>query len=300
MYPYLPTILKRGLGGGNLVSKIAKIGILKIGCVGSAPLLEFLLDERAERKDIEVRVVGSGASMNHRQSMEAADSLVRYKPDFAIIISPNATIRGPKVGREVLANTGVPIIIISDSPTKKIVKELEADGFGYIIVEADAMIGARREFLDPIEMALYNSDIIRVLAITGVFRLIVNEIDKVIGLVKKGEKIKLPKIIIDDEKATNASGLVNNYAKSKAMAAHEIARRVSDITRKGCFVIQEWSNYTTIVASAHEMMHSAAKLADEAREIEKGGDHVLRQPHHSDGMVLRKLKLIEKPSRLIK
>ena len=65
------------------MSKIVKIGILKLGCVGSAPLLEFLLDERAERRDIEVRVVGSGASMNPRQCKEAAEVLIQYKPDFS-------------------------------------------------------------------------------------------------------------------------------------------------------------------------------------------------------------------------
>lgn len=47
------------------MSKTVKIGILKVGCIGSAPLLEFLLDERAERRDIAVRVVGSGAKELH-------------------------------------------------------------------------------------------------------------------------------------------------------------------------------------------------------------------------------------------
>ncbi len=279
------------------MSKIVKIGILKLGCIGSAPLLEFLLDERAERRDIEVRVVGSGASMNPRQCKEAAEVLIQYKPDFSVVISPNAAVRGPKVGRELLSKAGLPTLVVSDLPAKKITKELEADGFGYIIVEADAMIGARREFLDPIEMALFNSDMIRVLAITGVFRVLINELDKVIELIKMGKKVILPKIIINDEKASTYSGLVNSYAKGKAMAAHEIAKNVGRVTRKGCFVIQEWEKYTTVVASAHEMMRNAAKLADEAREIEKTGDHVTRYPHHPDGSYTRKLKLIEKPSK---
>ena len=37
-------------------------------------------------------------------------------------------------------------------------------------MKADAMIGARREFLDPIEMADYNGNLIKVLAGTGAFR----------------------------------------------------------------------------------------------------------------------------------
>jgi methylenetetrahydromethanopterin dehydrogenase len=281
------------------MTRIVKIGILKVGCVGSTPLFEFLLDERAERRDIEVRVVGSGASMNPKQCMEAATALVQYEPDFATVISPNATVRGPKVGRDTLANAGIPTIVVSDSPTKKIAKELENKGFGYIIVEADAMIGARREFLDPVEMVLFNSDMMRVLAVTGVFRILISELDKVIEFVKRNEKITLPKIIINDVKASIASGLENSYAKAKAMAAHEIAKRVAGVTHKSCFVIQDWKKYTTLVASAHEMMRNAAKLVDEAREIEKGGNHVFRQPHHPDGTVLHKLKLIEKPSKPI-
>ena len=159
------------------------------------------------------------------------------------------------------------------------------------------MIGARREFLDPVEMSIFNSDIIKVLAVTGVLPILANEIDELIGALKKGMEISLPKIIIDGEKAISASGLVNPYARAKAMAAHEIAKRVSGLTNKGCFAIKEWERYTLVVASAHEMMRYAAKLADEAREIEKNGDNLLRKPHHNDGAILTKSKLIEKPSR---
>jgi len=35
-------------------SKVVKIGVAKVGNIGSSPLLEFLLDERAERNDIAV------------------------------------------------------------------------------------------------------------------------------------------------------------------------------------------------------------------------------------------------------
>ena len=161
------------------------------------------------------------------------------------------------------------------------------------------MIGARREFLDPIEMALFNADMIRVLAITGVFRVLINELDKVIELIKTGKRVILPKIIINAEKAVTHSSLLNSYAQGKAMAAHEIAKNVGSVNRKGCFVIQEWEKYTTTVASAHEMMRNAAKLADEAREVEKTGDHVMRYPHHSNGLQSRKKKLIEKQIILI-
>ena len=38
------------------MSKEVRIGILKLGCIGSLPLLEFLLDERADRKDVDIMV----------------------------------------------------------------------------------------------------------------------------------------------------------------------------------------------------------------------------------------------------
>ena len=41
----------------------------------------------------------------------------------------------------------------------------------------------------------------------------------------------------------------------------------------------------------------AARMADEAREIEKKGDAVLREPHFKDGSRGRKRALIEKPKR---
>jgi methylenetetrahydromethanopterin dehydrogenase len=275
---------------------VIKIGILKIGCVGVAPLLEFLLDERAERTDIEVRVVGTGASMRPDQSEDAANQLLGFKPDFAIVVSPNATLAGPKAGRETLANAGVPVLVVSDSPTRRITKELDEAGFGYIINEADAMIGARREFLDPVEVALYNSDILRVLSLTGILPILIKSVDNIIATIKVGEKPVLPRIIVNRDMAITEAGLTNPYAIAKAIAAHDIAKTVAGINTEGCFLVKEWEKYTMLVASAHEMMRYAAKLADEAREIEKRGDTVLRRPHARDGAVLRKTRLIEKPT----
>jgi len=261
------------------------------------PLLEFLLDERADRKDIEVRVVSAGAKMGPEHCSEVATRMVDVKPHFSIFISPNATLPGPSKGRKILADAGIPTIVISDSPTKKIIKDLEADGFGYLIIEADAMIGARREFLDSVEMALFNSNIIKVLAITGVFNLVFKEIDKVIRAMKNGEEPALPRIVVDKEKATAAARFKNPYAKSKAMAAYEISRGVVNLTTESCFIVKEWERYILIAAAAHEMMQYAAKLAEEAREIEKGGDTLLREPHSPDGAIMEKRKLIEKPTK---
>lgn len=279
------------------MSQVVKIGVVKAGCIGTMPLLEFLLDERADRKDIEVRVISAGAKMGPEHCDEVATKMVDFKPAFAIFISPNATLPGPSKGRKTLADAGIPTIVISDGPTKKIIKDLEAAGFGYLIIEADAMIGARREFLDPIEMALFNANIIKVLATTGVFNIVFREIDNVIQSIKNGEKPTLPRIVVDKEKASSAAGFKNPYAKSKAMAAHEISRRVAGLTTEACFKVKEWGRYTSIAAAAHEMMRYAAKLAEDARESEKGGDTVLRKPHHPDGRILEKRRLIEKPTK---
>ena len=280
-----------------LITMVVRIGFGKLGNIGSAPLLEFLLDERAERKDIEVRVVSSGAKMGVEHATDIAQKLGEFKPDLAIVTSPNATLPGPTKLREILIGSGIPTIVISDSPTKKAVQGIEKSGTGYLIVDADSMIGARREFLDPSEMALFNADLFKVLTVTGVFNVLWQEIDKAIRLIQSGGAATLPRIVINREKAIEASGLNNPYARAKAVAAHEIARRVADLTVEGCFVVKEWERYTQLVAAAHEMMREAAKLAEEAREIEKAEDMILRTPHNDEGAILQKRKLLEKPSQ---
>jgi methylenetetrahydromethanopterin dehydrogenase len=280
-----------------VISLVVRVGFAKLGNIGSAPLLEFLLDERAERQDIDVRVVSSGAKLGTEQAAEVAKVMIELKPDLAVVVSPNATLPGPTKLREMLSDANILTVAVSDGPGKKAIPKMEEKGIGYIIIDADAMIGARREFLDPIEMALFNADIIRVLAITGVFNCLLREIDALIEACKKGLKPTLPKLTISRDKALDAAGFLNPYARAKAEAAHEIARRVADLSVEGCFVVKEWERYTQIVASAHEMMRTAASLADEAREIEKQADTVLRVPHYDDGSVLSKRKLFEKPSK---
>jgi len=81
------------------------------------------------------------------------------------------------------------------------------------------------------------------------------------------------------------------------MAAYEIAAAVAKLTTAACFKIKEWERYTMYAAAAHEVMRYAALLADEAREIEKHGDTVLRRPHSRKGEILKKSRLIEKPAK---
>jgi len=289
--------MKEGYWGITMEGRIIKIGVVKCGCIGTAPLLEFLFDERADRVDLDVRVVGSGAKMGAAQAEEVAKKILDFNPDLVIIISPNAALPGPSKAREILAQSNIPTIVISDQPGKKAVKDIEGKNMGYFIIPADAMIGARREFLDPVEMAIFNANLIKVLSVTGVFSIVYREIAKVIDQIKRGEKPELPRIIINKETVVKAAGFQNPYALAKAMAAYEIARNAADLTVEGCFVIKEMERYVPIVAAAHEMIQIAAALAEEAREIEKYGDHLLRMPHHKTGEILTKRKLIEKPKK---
>ena len=167
------------------MSKV-KIGFLKVGNIGCNPLAEFLLDERAEREDIEVRVFGSGSKMDPDSCIAVTNAGVGYKPDLMVFMSPNAALPGPTKAREILKASGIPTVVVSDNPAKKAVKAIEEAGIGYIIVEGDVMIGARKEFLDPAEMACFNSDIIKVLAACGAFEVLSSELDKLIAAIKSG------------------------------------------------------------------------------------------------------------------
>ena len=171
---------------------------------------------------------------------------------------------------------------------------MDEQGLGYIIVMADPMIGAQREWLDPTEMAIFNSDILKVLAETGALRLVQKTIDGVIEQAEAGE-IELPKLIITAEKAVEAAEFSNPYAKAKAIAAYEMAGSVANLDMKGCFMTKGYENFIPLVAAAHEIAASAAKLAQEARELEKSNDTVLRTPHMKEGNLGRKTDLISKP-----
>jgi len=275
-----------------------RVGVIKLGCIGCAPLFEYLLDERADRGDITVRVVTSGAKMNPEEAEQLVKMLEPFKPQLIVVLSPNAALPGPTKAREAAKALNVPVVVVSDAPAKKAVAKFEEGGFGYIIVEADSMIGARREFLDPVEMALFNADVIRVLAITGVFNTLVKAVDEMIAAIKRGEEVKLPKIVVNKDLAIENAGFSNPYAQAKAMAAFEAARRVADLTTEGCFKVQEWAKYIPLIAAGHELMRYAAKLADEAREIEKSADQVMRMPHRASGELAVKRRLVEKLPKL--
>jgi methylenetetrahydromethanopterin dehydrogenase len=158
------------------------------------------------------------------------------------------------------------------------------------------MIGARREFLDPTEMASFNADVIKVLSLTGAYRVVQNAIDGMVADCEAGKAPELPKIILTAEKAVAAADFKSPYAQAKAYAAYEAAGLVANIDMKGCFMLQDSNQYIPVVAAAHELIRVAANLATEAREIEKGNDTILRNPHGADGSQVSKTKLMDKPS----
>lgn len=273
-----------------------KIGVFKCGNIASSPIFELLLDELADRQDIKTRTVTTGSKMGVEDIEEALPKIFEFNPDLLILISPNPSIAGPVKVREKLSGSGIPSLVVSDAPGKRIKAELEKQGLGYIIVTGDPLIGARREFLDPIEMAVFNSNIIKVLAITGVYRIIHQQIDKLMYAIKTGLSPVLPKLIIDVNCIRDSSDFKNPYAKAKAMAAYELTEKIAEINLQACFIEKESDKYIPLVACAHEIAQTAARLAEEAREIEKYNDTLVRKPHAKDGKAKIKTKLMLPPA----
>ena len=273
---------------------MVKVTFLKIGYIGTTNLIDALLDERASRRGISVRVVSSGCKMDDDEAVDAAKIAASVPSDLYVVVSPNAGLSGPTKAREVLKETGTPIIVVSDEPSRKAARKLPEEGIGYIVLYGDPMIGAKRDFLDPVEMAIFNSDVLRVLAVTGVFRLLHTELDRVIKQIADGEEVELPQVVVNKEKALAHSGLENPYARAKAMASFEAARRVAVLDTEGCFKTKGKENYIPIITAAHELMRQAALMADEAREIEKVNDSVKRVVHFRSGELRSKTKLFSK------
>jgi methylenetetrahydromethanopterin dehydrogenase len=273
---------------------LVKVTFVKIGYIATTTVIDALLDERSGRKDLQMRVVSSSVSMEEDASIEVAKIAAGVPSDLYVVVSPNAAMPGPTKAREALRATGKPIIVVSDEPSRKTLKENPVEGLGFIIVTNDPMIGAKQSFLDPVEMALFNSDAIKVLAVTGSFRIIQQELDKVIEQLGKGEKPTLPQVVIEKEAALAAAHISNPYAQGKAIAAFEAARRVATLSTEGTFKIEEPERYLPILAAAHELIRLAAKTADEAREVEKANDTAVRLAHFSKGETRKKTKLSDK------
>jgi len=113
---------------------------------------------------------------------------------------------------------------------------------------------------------------------------------------KAGLNPQLPRLIIDTDEIRETSDFKNPYAKAKAMAAYELTKRIAEINVRACFVEKEKEKYIPLVACAHEIAQVAARLAEEAREIEKYSDTLVRRPHSKDGKPKIKDKLMLPPT----
>lgn len=271
-----------------------KIGFVKLGNIATSLAIDLALDEIAERTDIEFKIQSFGPKMTKKEG-EAAMELKAWGPQLVVITSPNAATAGPTAAREALK--GLPTIVISDGPTKKESRDvLAAEGFGYIILPVDPLIGAKREFLDPAEMALFNSDALKVLAACGAVRLVQEELDKAMAAIAGGEA-KLPQILATPEKCAERMDFKNPYARAKAIGALHMAQTVATIDAQACFKLKELGPIALAAAAGHEVMRAAARLADESRELEKAGDSVSRKPHARSGELMKKTGLLDKPER---
>lgn len=270
-----------------------KVGIIKTGNIGTSTIIDLILDERADREDIDVRTISSGAKMEEEQVKDILPKIFDFNPDIIIYISPNPNAKQPGVIRNKLSKLGIPSIVVGDQPGEKAINKMKEQNLGFILIRADAMIGARREFLDPTEMALFNADVLKVLSITGTLRLVHNAIDAVIKQFEEGEPVELPEIVVTAELAVFNAGFKNPYAMGKAIAAYNMASLVSEMNINACFKTDEPDIYIPMVTASHELMSAAAKLADEAREIEKSNDTVLRTAHAIDGSVWVRQSLVD-------
>ncbi len=270
-----------------------KVVFVKIGFLGSTLLPESLLDERASRKDIVIRSLATGTSMKREDAVDVAERAASYAPHLVVLVAPALSQEGPQAALDIFTKTKLRVVAVTDTSSKKALEDLEKKGVGYVLLEADSLIGARREYLDPVETAIFNSDLLKVLAVTGACRLIQEELDRVLDDLKGEKPVDLPKLVVDAETAVRYSGLSNPYAKAKALASYVLASAAGSLSFQGCYKVKERERYLPLVASAHEVMRTAAHLADEAREIEKGKDSVLRRMHLEDGSVKQKRSLFD-------
>jgi methylenetetrahydromethanopterin dehydrogenase len=79
------------------------------------------------------------------------------------------------------------------------------------------------------------------------------------------------------------------------MAAYGLAEKVAQINFQACFIEKKSEKYIPLVTCSHEIAKTAARLAEEAREIEKSNDTVMRKPHAKNGKLKIKTKLMLPP-----
>ncbi|MHA1304520.1 MAG: F420-dependent methylenetetrahydromethanopterin dehydrogenase, partial [Candidatus Heimdallarchaeaceae archaeon] len=141
---------------------MVKITFIKIGNITLSTLIDIMLDERASREDVQGTVLSSSTKLSPDDAERLLPLIEQVETDLIVVVSPNANLNGPKFLINELKGR-YPLVVISDSADKELRQEWKAEGIGYIIVPFDPMIGAKKDFLDPVEMGLFNGYIINAL-----------------------------------------------------------------------------------------------------------------------------------------
>ncbi len=269
--------------------------VTKCGNIATSTMVDLLLDETASRKGLRITTLGSGPKMTPQETKRIANLMSTIDHELVVLCGPNVAAPGMVKIRKILQSGIIPWMVISDGPSRRAMKKLKKEGAGYLIMEGDPLIGARREFLDPTEMAVFNSDVIKILSVAGSFRAVQSELDKVISSLD-GDEIYLPHKVISSSVSLSHAGFSNPYARAKAAAAFRLAQDAAEINYKACFVESKREKYIRLAACAHEAVRAGASLADEARELEKQRDSLLRTPHTNKGKTMRKTSLYQKPT----
>ena len=68
-----------------MVSLNIKVGVFKCGNIGTAPVLELLLDELADRKDLAVRTITTGSKKDVAAVDETVGKIFEFTPDLLLL-----------------------------------------------------------------------------------------------------------------------------------------------------------------------------------------------------------------------
>lgn len=272
---------------------MVNVTVVKTGVIASSLFIDILFDERGARDDIRIRAITSGCNMDEEQALDLAENALKLPTDLYIIISPAASMGGPSKLRDKLKGTGKPIIVVTDGD-KKVAEMGKEESWGYIVVKVDPMIGAKKQFLDPQEMVLFNGHVLTVLSAIGLVRAFQKLITPVIEGIKNNSSYELPKIELDAYNITKFAEFSNPYAEGKAIAAGRMMINAAATNRKATWSIKDHDKSMNVCVAGHETVRQAALLAMEALEIEKANNGVFRTVFEKDGKISKKRKLYDK------
>ncbi len=267
---------------------MVKITFVKIGNITLTTLVDIMIDERGSREDIEATVISSSTKLQPSDVERLFPLIDQVKTDLMIMISPNANLKGPQ---KLIDNyqDKYPLLVISDAADKDLRAQWRDKGIGYLIAPFDPMIGAKKDFLDPSEMCLFNGHIISCFSATGVFSYFTNQIDEIINMIKNGEELSLPTKYLSSKEIVTNTTFSNDFSKPKAYACLEMLAQVGKLNVSGLYVEKDEKVALLKVGAAHEMVRQANLLSDEIREMEKAGNHLAKYPHAKDGSTLHKM-----------